>query len=120
MENLKPYHPLPPEVGPSHEAQPPELVEGEEEFEVEDILAHCLVGPHKQPEFLVCLKGYTVAALPAHQYSCYPAAWRSLQLKEGACYTAHRWFMLLLLFFADFAKTPRTMHLHAKPVPPAA
>ena len=29
----------------------------------------------------------TVAALPACQYSCYPAAWRSL-LKEGACYTA--------------------------------
>ncbi len=37
---------------------PPELVEGEEEFEVEDILAHRLVGPHKQPEFLVCFKGY--------------------------------------------------------------
>ncbi len=27
-------------VGPSHEAPPPELVEGEKEFEVEDILSH--------------------------------------------------------------------------------
>ena len=58
VENLKPYHPRPPEVGPSHEAPPPELVEGEEEFEVEDILAHRLVGPHKRPEFLVRFKGY--------------------------------------------------------------
>jgi hypothetical protein len=41
VENLKPYHPSPPEVGPSHEAPPPELVEEEEEFEVEDILTHC-------------------------------------------------------------------------------
>ncbi len=55
-ENLKPYNPSPPEVGPSHEA--PELVEGEEEFVLEDILAHLLVGPHKQPEFLVSFKGY--------------------------------------------------------------
>ncbi len=58
VENLKPFHPSPPEVGPSQEAPPPELVEGEEEFELEDILAHHLVGPHKRPEFLVSFKGY--------------------------------------------------------------
>ncbi len=36
VENLKPYHPCPQEEGPSHEPPLPELVEGEEEFEVED------------------------------------------------------------------------------------
>ncbi len=36
--------PAPPEVGPTHEALPPELVDSEEEFEVEDIIEHQLVG----------------------------------------------------------------------------
>ncbi len=86
MENLKPYHPSPTEVGPTHEAPPPKLVDdqttheapppklvddqttheapppklvdGEEEFEMEDIITHRLVGPHKQPEYLVRFKGY--------------------------------------------------------------
>ncbi len=50
--------PPPPGGGTLHEAPPPELVEREEEFEVEDILAHRLVGPSKQSEFLVHFKGY--------------------------------------------------------------
>ncbi len=43
VENLKPYHTYPPEVKPSHKAPPQELVEGEEEFEVEEIITHRLV-----------------------------------------------------------------------------
>ncbi len=58
VENMKPYHSCPPEVGPSHEAPPPELVEGEEEFEAEDIIAHQLVSHNKLPEYLVRFKGY--------------------------------------------------------------
>ena len=50
VENLKPYHSCPEEVGPSHQAPPPELVNDEEEFEVENIIAHRLVGPKQQPE----------------------------------------------------------------------
>ena len=33
-------------------------MEGEEEFEVEDILAHRLVGSQRRPEYLVRFKGY--------------------------------------------------------------
>ncbi len=33
-------------------------MEGEEEFRVEDIIAHQLVGPSRQPEYLVWFKGY--------------------------------------------------------------
>ncbi len=40
VDNLKPYHTSPSEVGPSHEAPQPELLAGEEEFKVEDFLAH--------------------------------------------------------------------------------
>ena len=50
VENLKPYHSRPPEVGPSHQAPPQELVDDEEEFEleVEDIIAHRLPGRPSQ------------------------------------------------------------------------
>ncbi len=37
---------------------PPEVVNSEEELEVEVIIEHQLVGPHKQPEYLVQFKGY--------------------------------------------------------------
>ncbi len=55
---MKPYHSCPQEVGPSHQAPPPELVNDEEEFEVEDIIAHRLVGPKQLPEYLMRFKGY--------------------------------------------------------------
>ncbi len=57
VENLKPYHPHPPEIGPTHKAPPQELVDGEEKFEVEDIITHRLVGHHKLLEYLVWFKG---------------------------------------------------------------
>ncbi len=43
---------------PSHEAQPPELVDDEEEFEVDNINTHRLASPNKLPEYLVRFKGY--------------------------------------------------------------
>ncbi len=58
MENLKPYQSCPPEVGPTHKAPLQELVDDKEKFEVEDIIAHRLVCPHKLPEYLVRFKGY--------------------------------------------------------------
>ncbi len=43
MENLKPYHTTPPEVWPTQKVLQSELVDCEEEFKVEDIIAHRLV-----------------------------------------------------------------------------
>ncbi len=56
VENLKPYHSCPQEVRPSRQAPP--LINDEEEFEVEDIIAHRLVGPKQLPEYLMWFKGY--------------------------------------------------------------
>ena len=40
ISHLRPYHERPAEIGPPPVTQDPELIDGEEEFEVEDILAH--------------------------------------------------------------------------------
>ncbi len=66
VENLKPYHPSPQEVGPSNEAPPPELKEGEEESEVEDIVQHA---PHKLAYLeMVTIHLYYPTWNTAHQY----------------------------------------------------
>ena len=49
--NLKPYHERPPEIGPTNAQAQPDLVDGEEEYEVEDILAHRAKG--RTTEYLV-------------------------------------------------------------------
>eukprot|EP00961_Rhodomonas_salina_P278135 3757942-Rhodomonas_salina.1 len=38
--NLKPYHERPPEIGPTNAQAQQDLVDGKEEYEVEDILEH--------------------------------------------------------------------------------
>eukprot|EP00961_Rhodomonas_salina_P094561 1272613-Rhodomonas_salina.1 len=48
--NLKPYHELPPDIGPTNVQAPPDLIDGEDEFEVEDIIAHHAKG--KTTEYL--------------------------------------------------------------------
>jgi hypothetical protein len=56
VQFLRPYKVRPIELGPQKVDLPPELVEGEEEFEVEDILAHRLVG--RRLEYLTRFKSY--------------------------------------------------------------
>lgn len=53
---LKPYKTRPAELGPQVIHLPPEIIKGEEEFEVEDILAHRYKG--KKLEYLVRFKSY--------------------------------------------------------------
>eukprot|EP00961_Rhodomonas_salina_P196208 2648338-Rhodomonas_salina.2 len=44
--NLKPYHERPPDLGPTNVQAPPDLIDGEDEFQVEVdyIIAHCAKG----------------------------------------------------------------------------
>eukprot|EP00961_Rhodomonas_salina_P050224 674615-Rhodomonas_salina.1 len=67
VEHLKPYVTLPPAVGPTHVPVGPELVDDTEEYEVEDIIAHC--GAGNRVEYLVRFTSYDAADdlwLPAH------------------------------------------------------
>lgn len=58
VEYLRPYHPRNPHMGAFCPIPPaPIQVDGEEEFEVEDILAHRTMG--KQLQYLIRWKGYT-------------------------------------------------------------
>ena len=56
VQYLRPYKTRPTELGPQRVELPPELVEGVQEFEVEDILAHRIVG--KRVEYLTRFKSY--------------------------------------------------------------
>lgn len=56
IQHLRPYKTRPAELGPQRIELPPDLVEGEEEYEVEDILAHRFVG--KRLEYLTRFKSY--------------------------------------------------------------
>ena len=53
---LKPYHSRPSDIGPTPQYQPPILVGGQEEFEVEEIIAHKIV--NKRNQFLVRFASY--------------------------------------------------------------
>ena len=56
IQYLRPYKSRPIELGPQRIDLPPELVDGDEEYEVEDILAHRIVG--KRIEYLTRFKSY--------------------------------------------------------------
>lgn len=56
VQHLKPYKSRPDSLGPQKITLPPEIVDGCEEYEVEEILAHRTVG--KQVEYLVRFKSY--------------------------------------------------------------
>jgi hypothetical protein len=56
VEHVKPYVSRPPEIGPSNIPPIPDLIDGDEEFEVEEILSHRT--NHKRTEYLVRFVGY--------------------------------------------------------------
>jgi hypothetical protein len=56
VEFLKRYYPRSPDIGPSHQHDPPEIIDDHEEFEVEEILAHRKKG--KGLEYLVRFASY--------------------------------------------------------------
>lgn len=56
VEHVKPYISRPPEIGPSNIPPIPDLIDGDEEFEVEEILSHRV--NHKRTEYLVRFVGY--------------------------------------------------------------
>src|SRR6266478_3464980 len=62
---LNPYHETTAH-GPNFTRPPPDLIEGEEEFEVERIVTHRLFGRTKRLQYLVKWKGY-----PKSDNSCY-------------------------------------------------
>jgi len=47
-----------PTHGPNFSRPPPELINGEEEFEVEAILNHRCYGHSRMPQYLIKWKGY--------------------------------------------------------------
>lgn len=55
---LRKYTARPPEIGPTTVQAPPDLVDGNEEFEVEDIIAHRLV--NRRTQYLVRFTSYDV------------------------------------------------------------
>ena len=57
---LSPYHETI-EHGPNFTEPPPDLIEGHEEYEVEQILGECTFGRWKKKQFLVQWKGYSTA-----------------------------------------------------------
>ena len=54
---LSPYSETPTH-SPNFSWPPPDLIEGEEEYEVESIKAHCYFGQNKRLQFLIWWKGY--------------------------------------------------------------
>jgi hypothetical protein len=54
---LTPYHETP-QHGPNYIKPPPELIEGEHEYEVEAIVNHCLYGKRRTLQYLLKWKGY--------------------------------------------------------------
>eukprot|EP00961_Rhodomonas_salina_P259410 3505104-Rhodomonas_salina.1 len=54
--NLKPYHERPPDIGPTNVQAQPDWIDGEDEFEVEGIIAHCAKG--RTTEYLVRFVSY--------------------------------------------------------------
>ena len=54
---LSPYSETPAH-GPNFSRPPPDLIGGEEEYEVESIKAHCYFGRNKRLQFLIRWKGY--------------------------------------------------------------
>jgi hypothetical protein len=57
VQYLRPYRKRNPSDGVVITPPPPVIIEGEEEFEVEDIVAHCYV--QRRKEYLIRWKGYT-------------------------------------------------------------
>jgi hypothetical protein len=56
VEHLKAYISRPPSIGPTPPIQLPDIINDQEEYEVEEILAHRKTGP--RTEYLVRFKGY--------------------------------------------------------------
>lgn len=56
VQYIKPYHARTPDIGPLIEHPPPTLVNNEEEFEVDEILAHR--GTGNRVQYLIRFKGY--------------------------------------------------------------
>ncbi len=56
VEHLKAYVSCPPSIGPTPPIQLPDIIDDQEEYEVEEILAHRKTGP--KTEYLVCFKKY--------------------------------------------------------------
>ena len=56
---LTPYHEMT-EHGPNYNCPPPEMVNGEEEFEVEAVMGHCFFGKGHKLQYLIKWKGYPV------------------------------------------------------------
>jgi len=54
---LVPYHETP-AYGPNFIKPPPDLIDGEEEYEVEAVLNHCMFGCRCQLQYLIKWKGY--------------------------------------------------------------
>ena len=49
------------ESGAQFQCPPPELIDNEEEYEVEQIINHHHHGRHHQLQYLICWKGYSAA-----------------------------------------------------------